>query len=394
MGGKPSESPMSPLYSLVALLSSVFLLVSGNALVSVVAPVRASLDGFGDLAVGLLGSAYFAGMLAGALKTPALVRRVGHIRAFAAFVAIGGVAIDLLPTLEFPAAWLISRALVGFVLAGVYAIIESWINGSASNANRGALYAIYQIVNFCASSTGQLLMGGLDPTTFLPFTVGSAFYALSIVPLALTKADAPELPSVVRVDLAAIRKLAPVSLAGAFIAGACNGASISLAPVYALQIGVTPGKVPLFTSAIVIGSALGVYPVGRLSDRVDRRLIMAVTMAAGAAMEIALAVIAPTGAPLIASGFLVGLTTFTLYMLTASIANDGAQSHEMVLISAGLLFVYCTAAIASPAIASVAMRNFGPSALFWQNGVCHAALALFSGLAFQKAAMGVNYRRQ
>jgi MFS family permease len=394
MGGNPSESLMSPLYSLVAVLSSVFLLVSGNALVSVVAPVRASLDGFGDLAVGLLGSAYFAGMLAGALKTPALVRRVGHIRAFAAFVAVGGVAIDVLPTLEYPAAWLISRALVGFVLAGVYAIVESWINGAATNANRGALFAIYQIVNFCASSTGQLLMSSLDPRTFLPFTVGSAFYALSIVPLALTKADAPELPSLVRVNFASIRKLAPVSLGGAFIAGACNGASISLAPVYALQIGVAPGKVPLFTSAIVIGSALGVYPVGRLSDRVDRRLIMAVAMAAGAAMEIALAVMEPTGLPLIVSGFLVGFTTYTLYTLAASIANDGADAHEMVLISAGLLFVYCIAGIAAPAIASLAMRGFGPSALFWQNGVCHAALAIFAGAAFQRAATSLNYRRQ
>ena len=385
---------MSPLSSLAALLGSVFLLVSGNALVSVVAPVRASLDGFGDVAVGLLGSAYYAGMLAGALKTPALVRRVGHIRAFAAFVAIGGVAIDLLPALEFPAAWLISRALLGFVLAGVYAIIESWINGSASDANRGALYATYQIVNFAASSTGQLLMSGLDPTTFLPFTVGSALYALSIVPLSLTKRDAPELPSVGRVDLAAIRALAPLSLAGAFIAGACNGASMSLAPLYALQIGVAPGKVPLFTSAIVIGSALGVFPVGRLSDRIDRRLIMAVAMAVGAAMEIALAVIAPTGAPLIAYGFLVGLTTFTLYTLAASIANDGAAPSEMVLISSGLLFVYCVAAIASPTLASVAMRRFGPSALFWQNGACHAALAGFAGLALQKVGRGVNFRRR
>jgi len=384
---------MPAFFSLAALLSSVFLLVCGNALVAVVAPVRASLDGFGDLEVGLLGSAYFVGMLLGALQTPALVRRVGHIRAFAAFVAVGGVAIDLLPSFEFPVAWLISRALVGFVLAGVYAIIESWINGFASNANRGALYAIYQIVNFGASSTGQLLMSGLDPTTLLPFTVGSAFYALSIVPLALTKADAPELPSVVRVNFASIRKLAPVSLAGSFIAGACNATSLSLAPVYALQIGVAPSKVPLFTSAIVIGSALGVYPVGRLSDRVDRRLIMAVMMAAGAAMEVALAVAQPQGLPLVVYGFLVGLTTFTLYTLAASIANDGAAPHEMVLISAGLLFVYCIAGIVSPTIASVAMRSYGPSALYWQNGACHAALAVFAGVAFHRAFAGLSYRR-
>jgi MFS family permease len=371
-------------YSLTALFASVFLLISGNALVSLVAPVRASLDGFGDLTVGLLGSAYFFGMLAGTFQAPAIVGRVGHIRAFAACVAFAVVAIDLMPALETPWAWLVSRALLGFVLAGVYAVIESWINGLASNANRGALYAIYQIVNFAASSTGQLMMRGLDPATALPFTVASALSALSIVPLAMTKADTPELPRAVRLDFAAIGKLAPVALAGSFIAGACNGSSISLAPLYALQIGVPPRAVPFFTSAIVIGSALGVYPVGRLSDRMDRRVIMAVAMAIGATLEFALAALHPSGLPLIGLGFLVGLSTYTLYTITASLANDGVAPQDMVVVSAGLLFVYCAAAIASPAIASVAMRQFGPSALYWQNGASHAALAVFAAWSLRR----------
>jgi MFS family permease len=371
-------------YSLAALFASVFLLISGNALVSLVAPVRASLDNFGDLTVGLLGSAYFFGMLAGSLQAPAIVGRVGHIRAFAACVALAVVAIDLMPALVTPWTWLFSRALLGFVLAGIYAIIESWINGLATNRNRGSLYAIYQIVNFTASSTGQLMMRGIDPTTALPFTVGSALSALAIVPLAMTKADAPELPRAVRLDFAAIGRLAPVALAGAFVAGACNGSSISLAPVYALQIGVAPHDVPFFTSAIVIGSALGVYPVGRLSDRTDRRAIMAVAMAIGAALEFALALIQPTGLPLIGLGFLVGLTTYTLYTLTASLANDGVAAHDMVAVSAGLLFIYCAGAILSPAVASVAMREFGPSALYWQNGVSHAGLAIFAAWSLRR----------
>ncbi len=374
---------MSALYPLAALFASVFFLISGNALVSLVAPVRASLDGFGDLTVGLLGSAYFFGMLMGALRAPAIIGSVGHIRAFAACVAIAVVAIDVLPALVAPWAWLISRAMLGFVLAGVYAIIESWINGLATNSNRGALYAAYQIVNFVASSFGQLLMRGLDATTFLPFTVGAAFTALSIVPLSLTKSDAPQLPRALRIDFGMIRRLAPVSLAGAFVAGACNGASISLAPLYALLIGVPPRSVPFFASAIVIGSALGVYPVGRLSDRMDRRVLMAGTMGIGALMEFALAALSPTGWPLIALGFLVGVTTFTLYTLTASIANDKVATHDMVVVSAGLLFIYCIAAIASPAIASELMRQIGPAALYWQNGLLHGALALFALLSLR-----------
>jgi len=128
----------------------------------------------------------------------------------------------------------------------------------------------------------------------------------------------------------------------------------------------------------VIGSSLGVYPVGRMSDRLDRRLIMAITMGLGAAFEIALAVWQPTGAPLVGFGFLVGLTTYTLYTLATAIANDRAEPHDMVLVSAALLFVYCVGAIVSPALVSLEMRAFGPSALYWQNGAAHAALAAYA----------------
>ncbi len=369
------DSPVKSLYPIAALLASVFLLVSGNALISVVAPIRGTLDGFGDLTIGLLGSAYFVGMLAGTFFTPAMVRQVGHIRAFAAFVAIGAVAVDMMALTETPLAWLGARALVGFVLAGIYAVIESWINGAASNSNRGALYAVYQIVNFAASAVGQLLLRGLDPKAYAPFAVGSALFALAVVPLAMTRADAPELPRSVKLRLSSLSSLAPISLIAALVAGAANGAAISLAPVYALQIGVKPSAAPVFTASIVIGSALGVYPAGRLSDRMDRRLIMAFVMSAGAATEFALAYFGPRGPSLIALGFLVGLFTYTLYTLAASIANDRVKTHDMVLVSAGLLFVYCLGAIAAPAVASLAMRDLGPAALFWQNGACHALLA-------------------
>ena len=180
------DSPVKSLYPIAALLASVFLLVSGNALVSVVAPIRGSLDGFGDLTIGLLGSAYFVGMLAGTFFTPRMVREVGHIRAFAAFVAIGAVSVDMMAIKETPLAWLGARATVGFTLAGIYAVIESWINGAASNSNRGSLYAVYQIVNFAASAVGQLLLRGLDPHAYAPFAVSSALFALAVVPLAMT----------------------------------------------------------------------------------------------------------------------------------------------------------------------------------------------------------------
>ncbi len=372
---------MKSLYPIAALLVSVFLLVTGNALIALVTPIRADLDGFGALTIGALGSAYFLGMLAGTMKTPAIVREVGHIRSFAAFVACGAVSIDAMPLAPSPAAWLVARALLGFAFAGIYAVIESWINAKANNSNRGALYATYQIVNFAASAVGQMLLRGFEPTGFSTFTVGAGLFALAIVPLSMTSADAPTAPSEVTLRVSWLMSLAPISVAAALAAGAANGAAVSLAPIYALQIGAAPEKVPYFTAAIVLGSALGVFPVGRLSDRVDRRLMMAVVMSVGAACEVALALSQPQGAALTALGFLVGLFTYTLYTLAASIANDRAGPHELVLVSAGLLFVYSLGAIAAPPLAALAMRAIGPSMLFWQNAVVHAALAAFATYA-------------
>jgi MFS family permease len=366
------------LSAIAALLLSVFLLIGGNALIGVLTPLRASLDQFPDLAIGLLGSVYFAGMLAGTLATPAIVRRAGHIRAFSAFVAVGVVSVILMPAWVAPAPWMVSRGALGFVFAGIYAVVESWINAKASNANRGALYGLYQIVTFSASAGGQLLLRGFAPASYLPFTVGGALLALAIVPLTMTSVDQPAQPKSVRLRLRWLLRLAPVSAFAALAAGAANGAAYALGPVYALGIGVRPSAVPLFTAAIVVGSALGVYPAGFLSDRMDRRLIMCVAMAAGAAAEAALASLKLAGAPLIAMGFLVGLTTYTLYTLAASHANDHAKPHDMVLISAGLLFIYCIGAIVAPALASLLMRAFGPWALFAQSAVVHFAIAAFT----------------
>ena len=369
---------MNALSSLAALLISVLLLIAGNAMIGVLTPLRASLIGFSDLNIGLLGSVYFAGMLAGTLAAPAIVRRVGHIRAFSVFVAVAIVAVIMMPGWERPAAWMLCRGALGFVFAGVYAVIESWINAKADNASRGALYGVYQIVTFAASAGGQLALSCFAPDSFLPFSVAGALLALGIVPLAMTSVDPPVAPKSIRPRLPWLIRLAPVSALGALVAGVANGALFALGPVYALQIGVDPSAVPMFTAAIVAGSALGVYPAGRISDQMDRRAVMVATMTASVMVEFALALFRFSGAPLIAMGFLVGLTTYTLYTLAVSHANDRAKPQDMVAVSAGVLFIYCVGAIVSPSLASLLMRQFGPSALFVQASLAHAVMAVFA----------------
>jgi MFS family permease len=375
---------VSILPSIAALLLSVLLLIGGNSLVGVATPLRARIEGFPELTVGLLGSVYFAGMLAGTLAAPAIIRRSGHIRAFAAFVALAVVSVILMPVALFPWAWLACRALIGFVFAGLYAVIESWINAKATNANRGALYALYQIANFGASAGGQLALKPLGPEGFSSFAVAGALLALAIVPMAMTSVDPPAQPQRVRPRLIWLVRLAPLSCFAGLAAGAANGALFALGPVFAVEIGMTPTSVPLFTSSIVLGSALGVMPIALISDRVDRRLVIAAVMIAGAACEVALSRVAAPGAWLIGLGFLVGLTTYSLYTLAVSLANDRGDPHDLVFISVGLLFIYCVAAIAAPAVASVLMKDFGSQMLFVQNAYVHmaiAGLALWGALA-------------
>src|SRR5260370_24268532 len=197
--------------AIAALLFSVVLLIAGNSLVGVTTPLRARIERFPDLTVGLLGSVYFAGMLAGTLAAPAIIRRGGHIRAYAAFVALAVVSVILMPVMTSPLAWLICRALIGFVFAGLYAVIESWINAKAANANRGALYALYQIANFSASAGGQMALRPLGPNGFSAFAVAGALMALAIVPMAMTSVDPPAPPRSVRPRLMWLIRLTPIS---------------------------------------------------------------------------------------------------------------------------------------------------------------------------------------
>ncbi|HEY1453254.1 MAG TPA: MFS transporter [Roseiarcus sp.] len=366
---------MSILPSISALLFSVLLLIGGNSLIGIVTPLRAGIEGFPELTVGLLGSVYFAGMLAGTLAAPAIIRRGGHIRAYTAFVALAVVSVILMPVLLAPWAWLACRALIGFVFAGLYAVIEAWINAKATNANRGALYALYQIANFAASASGQLALKPLGPDGFSSFAVAGALLALAIVPMAMTSVDPPAQPRSVRPRLIWLARLAPLSCCAVFAAGAANGALFALGPVFAVEIGMAASSVPLFTSSVVLGSALGVLPIALISDRVDRRLVIAAVMIAGAACEVALSRAGAPGASLIVLGFLVGLTTYSLYTLAVSLANDRGAPHDLVFISVGLLFIYCVAAIAAPAVASVLMKDFGPQMLFVQNAYVHLAIA-------------------
>ena len=365
--------------SIAALLSSVLVLIAGNGLVNTLVPLRAKMEGFPDLAIGLLGSGYFAGMLAGTLAAPGLIARAGYIRAFAAFVA-GAVVVALVyPLAVVPAVWVGLRYAIGFLFSGFYAVIEAWLSDKSNAGNRGRIYAVYQVVSYGATAAGQEVLAFVDPRSAALFSLVAGLFALAMLPMAFTRAEPPPKPRTVSLRLPWLWNTAPVGAVAAFAIGCANGSFWAMVPVYGLSLGLDAGRVAGFITCVIIGTALALYPAGRLSDRIDRRLVLIGFAGVGALAEAALALGSALPYGLVcALGFAVGSTTMVLYTLAVSHANDRAGPLHAVTVSSGLLFLYCAGAILAPVLAAALMGRFGATALFWQNGATHAALAAYA----------------
>ena len=375
----PRSPPLSVYYSIAALLASVFLLISGNGLINTLVPVRGSLEGFSTLTIGLIGSVYFIGMLSGTIAAPLVLRRAGHIRAFCAFITMAIVATLALPVAVHPLAWVVLRGIIGFAFAGLYGVIEAWISSKSKNENRGRVYGAYQLVNFAGSAVGQQLLAYGEPQSFALFSLVAGLFALAILPLAFTRAEEPDVPQAVKLDIPWLIKTSPVGAMTAFVVGCANGSFWSLSPLYGLDHGLVASGLAAFLSSVVVGSAIAVWPVGRLSDMADRRQIIVACAIAGAAVELALWNGGVLSLPaLMALGFALGCSVMVLYTLAVSQTNDRTGPENAVMVSSGLLFLYCAGAIVAPLIGSALMGWLGTASLFGMNCVLHLALAAFT----------------
>lgn len=376
----PQSGLALPNYSAIAaLLASVFLLIAGNGLVNTLVPLRASLENFPPLAIGLMGSVYFGGMLAGTLAAPAVLRHAGHIRAFCAFVSLAIVVTLALPVLVAPLPWIVMRGVLGFAFAGLYGVIDGWVSAKSQNENRGRVYGLYQIVNFSGSAFGQQLLVVTEPKSFALFSLVVALFALAVLPLSFTRAEAPAVPDITRLRIFWLMRISPVGAMTAFVVGAANGSFWSLSPVYGLGIGMKPEALSLFLTAVVIGSALAVWPIARLSDRMDRRKLVIICSGLGALVEAALwqgSWLDPAFLPVLS--FALGSAVMVLYTLAVAHTNDRAGPAQAVIVTSGLLFLYCLGAILAPPAGAALMARFGPATLFAMNGGLHLALALFT----------------
>ncbi|MFK8250714.1 MFS transporter [Ancylobacter terrae] len=361
-----------------ALLFGVFFLVAGAGLQGTLLPLRGAAEGFGAVSLGVMGSFYYLGFVLGCLIVPRLVRRAGHTRAFAALTAAAVVAMLAHPLLIHPVPWYVLRGITGFCFAGLYLVIESWLNDRATNQTRGLVMSAYVMVDYVALTAGQLLVTTFPIRGFELFLVATMLFALSTLPVTMTRTGQPAPIEAARVRPLRLLKAAPVAMVGCFVIGLTNGSLWSLGPVFGVGRGLGENGAATLMSVIVVAAALAQWPIGRFSDRMDRRRILAVLMVGAVIAGLTLGLLQAGMTGLLLVGFLFGALALPAYSLAAAHAYDRTAPHEAVETAAGVLLVYGLGSIIGPSVASIGMAKVGPGALFLFTAACHGALLGFT----------------
>jgi MFS family permease len=369
---------------IVSLLIGVALLLTGAGLQITLLPLRGSIEGMGTFALGVIGSAYYVGFVSGCLMGPYVILRAGHIRAFAALVSIATAAALAYALVPDAGAWALFRGITGFALAGFYLVIESWLNDRASNDTRGLVMSAYVVVNLGALAVGQMLVTLYPIDGYRNFMVAAILTALAIVPVALTRSAQPAPITIVSFRPRQLYQAAPVALVACFLVGVAIGAFWALGPLSVAADGFSVAEVAAFMSIAVVGGALAQWPAGRLSDRMDRRVVLMTLLAGATLTSLVLWLFAPTGALLVAFGFVLGAMALPGYSLAAAHGYDKTDNADMVPTAATMLLANGLGAVVGPLGASWLMLALGPRALFLFMAL---ALGLLAGFVFYRTTV-------
>ena len=365
--------------SLSALMVSVALLMLSNSLFSTLLALRAKIEGYSNEFIGLTMSVYFIGFCIGTFRSAPLINRVGHIRSFAAFGAIASASTLCFVLVIHPWAWLIARLVMGASIAGMFVVAESWLNNRASNEIRGTVLAIYIGIGYLAAAIGQQALPWSNPADANLFLLVAIFLSLAVVPVSLTRATHPDPIPSPRLDLRRLLFTSPAAVTGCFAAGLAIGALWGLAPIYARDIGLSVNQVAMFMSAALVGGLLFQLPIGRLSDRLDRRGVLLGTTLLGGLIAISLALGPALPFPaLLGAIFLYYGFTSTLYPLSLAYANDYLEHDDVITMGSGFVLAFSVGAALGPIAASLTMRWTGPSGLFLFEILVASGLTLFT----------------
>jgi MFS family permease len=369
-----AAAPLSVIQTNWPLLLGMGVLMLGAGLQSTLLGLRATLEGFPTLVTGLVLSCYYVGYVMGTKIAPPLLRKLGHIRVFAALAAIAAAAVLVQGCFVDPWSWGALRLVQGLCFAGLYVVAESWLNDRASRENRGRLFAVYMLVLYVGLGAAQFLLVLADPRTPIPFMLVAVLISLAMVPIVVSAQRVPEHAVPRKVRLRDLYRNSPLGIVSVTISGLISAIIFSMGPVYARLSGLDTSSVATFMAVSILAAVVTQYPVGRLSDRVDRRTVIAGVCTL--AMLVSGSIVAfpemPRGVFLVLAASFSGFA-LTLYSLSVSHVNDKLEPAQMVAASSALLLLNGGAAAFGPVLAGSLMTAFGPQAYF-------ATLASLSGM--------------
>jgi MFS family permease len=345
--------------TLLALLLGFGLMQMGNTLQGTLLSVRGGIESFSPAQIGAVGAGFWVGVVIGSLRCGKVIQSVGHIRAFVALGAIASTAPLLHLLVMDPIAWVVARALTGFCFAGLFIVVESWLNSAATGETRGQILSVYAMTGLLAGIAGQLLLPATDPAGFRPFCIVAIIIAFALVPIALTRAVAPSQDEGgARINIRGLYRQSPFGLVAAFMCGVTTSAFFTLGPIFAERRGLDTGGVAAFMASGTLGGFLMAWPLGWLSDRLDRRLvIIGAALTATAALLIMMALVPDEASRwmLYLCAGIFGGTIIPTYSVVMAHVNDAVGEGEFVAASGGLLIMQGVGAAAGPLLGGVAM---------------------------------------
>jgi len=370
---------MRSIVAISTLLVGVFLLLAGNGLVGTLLGVRGDIEGFSSTIIGSISAAYYGGFVVGTFLVPHLIRAAGHVRTFTALASLCSITVLLHGLWPIAVLWILARSLAGVCMVGIYIVIESWLNKQTSNEQRGHIFSTYMTTTLVGLGAGQMLLLAGDISSLKLFALASVLMSAGLIPVALTRVREPEVVEAHRLSLKTLYDTSPLGVVGAFFAGIGTGAFWGLAPVMAAGIGLDPKGISAFMSATILGGIIMLWPIGRLSDRFDRRTMLAwVSLAAATSAFFALWLIEVHPHLILIGGLLYGASGFSMFSLSASHTNDHVDPEYMLETASSMQMLYGSGAILGPLTAGILMQFIGPASLLSFMGVAALLPALFA----------------
>ena len=360
--------------------------------------VRAVIENFNIIATGALMSGYFIGYFTGANIVPNLVGKVGHIRVFAAFASMASLSILFHAIIVNPYIWILGRFLTGFSIIGIFIVVESWLNDRATNRTRGKVLSIYMMITFVGLGLGMLLLNFNNPKNYEPFILVSLLLSIALIPILLTKRKPPTFKKISSIKIKELYNISPLATVSMFCTGFIHPAIFTMGSVYGALMNFSIFEISLYLFLITLSGAFFQWPIGYLSDRFDRRLIIIITSILGAVFTILCFFSVSVSPDFIGLSsdwkttlghisnhrmlFYIFISLYAgmslpLFSLNLAYVNDFLPKEKFVSAGAGMQIIFGISAMTAPFICSFFMKNFGTNGFFIFLFIFQCVISIF-----------------